>query len=361
MEVGIVGLPYVGKTTLFNALTSGAGGVSTGGGGLKATVGVADIPDPRLPVLAGLIQSQKIIPATLRLVDAPGLTPAGAGGESTATKVLSCVREVDALGHVVRCFDPGGQPPTPEKDMDAFETELILADLQTVETALPKAERNAKSREKKAVDRFNLLQKVAPVLEEGRPIRGMLAEGEFNTPDEQAVLRELALVSAKKVLYVANVGEDDISAEGEAAKAVRKRAEADGMESVALCAKIEAELVELDEADRAEMLEGLGIEEPALGALARALYRLLGLQSFYTVGPKETRAWTIRAGATAPEAAGVIHSDIQRGFIRAEVYKVDDLIALKSEKAIKDAGKLRVEGKSYVMQDGDVCHFLFNV
>lgn len=361
MEVGIVGLPYVGKTTLFRALTSGAGGVETGGGGMKATVGVADIPDPRLALIASFITTQKIIPATLRLVDAPGLTPSGSAGESTAGKVLACVREVDALCHVVRCFDPGGQPPAPAKDMENFETELILADLQTVETALPKAERNARSREKKALDRLNVLQKIAPALEDGRPIRAMLAAGELASPDEQAALRELGMVSAKKVLYVANVSEDDVAGEGAHAQAVHEKAKADGMESVALSAEIEAELVELDESDRAEMLEGLGIAEPALPALARALYRLLGLQSFYTAGPKEVRAWTIRVGETAPEAAGEIHSDIQRGFIRAEIYKVGDLAALKSEKAIKEAGKMRAEGKSYVMQDGDVVHFLFNV
>lgn len=361
MEVGIVGLPYVGKTTLFNALTSGAGGVETGGAGMKATVGVADIPDPRLDIIARHIPPQKLIPATLKLVDAPGLTPSGSAGDSTASKVLACVREVDALCHVVRCFDPGGQAPTPGADMENFETELILADLQTIESAIPKAERNARSREKKALDRLAVLKKIAPELEEGRPVRAMLAAGAFDTADEHAVLRELGLVSAKKVLYAANVSEDDVTGEGEHASVVRARAEADGMECVALSAAIEAELVELDADDRAEMLEGLGITEPALPVLARALYRLLGLQSFYTAGPKEVRAWTIRVGESAPEAAGTIHSDIQRGFIRAEIYKVDDLEELHSEKAIKEAGRLRVEGKSYTMQDGDVCHFLFNV
>lgn len=361
MEVGIVGLPFVGKTTLFSALTAGAGGATTGGGGLKATVGVADIPDRRLDLIAAFIPTQKLIHATLRLVDAPGLAPAGPGGDSAAGKALACVREVDALCHVIRCFDPGGQPPTPAKDIDSFETELILADLQTVESALPKAERNARNKEKKALDRIHVLQKVAPVLEDGRAIRTMLSGSELASPDEQAVLRELALVSAKKVLYVANVAEDDVTGAGPHAVVVRDRAEADGMECVALCAKIEAELIEIEAADRAEMLDGLGIREPALPALSRGLYKLLGLQSFYTAGPKEVRAWTIRAGDSAPEAAGVIHSDIQRGFIRAEVYHVDDLAKFKNEKAIKEAGRLRVEGKSYRMMDGDVCHFLFNI
>lgn len=358
MEVGIVGLPYVGKTTLFAALTAGAG---TGGGAMKAAVGVADIPDPRLGIISTYVPTKKIVPATLRLVDAPGLTPAGAGAESTAGKVLACVREVDALCLVVRCFDPGGQPATPERDIDAFESELILADLQVVENAIPRAERNARSREKKALDRLAVLKKIQPALEDARPVRAMLAAGELATPDERAILRELGLVSGKRVLYVANVGEDDVAGAGPAASAVREHAARVGMQSVALCASLEAELAVMDEADRAEMLEGLGITEPALPALARALYRLLGLQSFYTAGEKEVRAWTIRAGETAPEAAGTIHSDIQRGFIRAEIYSVDDLAEFKSEKAIKDAGRLRVEGKAYTMRDGDVVHFLFNV
>jgi len=198
-------------------------------------------------------------------------------------------------------------------------------------------------------------------LEEETPVRAMLSAGELKSPDEQAVVREMGFVSARKVLYVANVDEVDLAGESEAANAVRARALEDGMECVALCASIEAELVEMEDADRAEMLEGLGITTPALPALAQALHHLLGLQSFYTAGEKEVRAWTIHAGSSAPVAAGVIHSDIQRGFIRVEAYHVDDLVEYKTEKAIKEAGKMRVEGKSYRLQDGDVCHFLFNV
>ena len=356
MEVGIVGLPYVGKTTLFSALS----GAAVGGGAMKAGVGVADIPDPRLALIARFVPTKKIIHATLHLVDAPGLTPAGSAADSTAGRVLACVRQVDALCQVVRCFDPGAQPPTPERDIDAFETELILADLQVVENALPRAERSARSREKKALDRLAVLKKIQPDLEDARPVRALIAAGDLSG-EEQAVVRELGLVSAKRVLYVANVGEDDVAGEGAAASAVRARAEVDGMEAVTVCASLEAELAQMDEADRAEMLEGLGITEPALPALAHGLFRLLGLQCFYTAGEKEVRAWTIRAGATAPEAAGVIHSDIQRGFIRAEVYSVEDLETHQSEKAIKEAGRLRVEGKAYTMRDGDVVHFLFNV
>lgn len=358
MEAGIIGLPYCGKTTLFNALTAGAHAAGSGGG--RPNIGIAHIPDPRLALIATCVPTKKITQATLGLVDIAGLQP---GGQSS--KFLDHIRQVDAICHVVPCFEDdlsrssGGR--NPERDIDAIETELILADLQVVEQALPKAERNAKSKDPKAVARYAVMQKVMPLLNDGRPIRAMLAAKQLTDEGEVAALRELGLVSAKRVLYVANVGEDDIRGDGPLALKVKARAAADHTEFVALCAKIEAELVEIDEKDRKDMLDALGLIEPALPALARAVYRLLGLQSFYTAGEKEVRAWTVRAGATAPEAAGEIHTDIQRGFIRAEIYKVDDLAALKSEKAVKEANKLRSEGKNYVMQDGDVCHFLFNV
>lgn len=358
MEAGIVGLPYVGKTTLFNALTSGAFAASAAAGVGRPNIGVAQIPDPRLDLITRFIPPKKVIPASMGLVDIPGLQ---AGGQSA--KFLDHIRQVDAVCHVVPCFEDdmskaaGGR--NAERDIDMVESELIIADLQTIETALPKAERSARSKDPRAVARLAAMTRVQPVLDEGRPIRAML--GEITDESELLALRELGMVSAKKVLYVANVGEDDVRGEGALAQAVKKRAEADGMEYIALCAKIEAELVELEPGDRKEMLEALGLTEPAAPALARSLYKLLGLQSFFTAGEKEVRAWTIKAGFTAPEAAGAIHSDIERGFIRAEVYKVGDLEALKSEKAIKEANKLRSEGKNYVMQDGDVVHFLFNV
>lgn len=355
MEVGLVGQPFVGKTSLFRAL-AGAGHHAPADA-RKAVTGVAAIPDPRLPLIASFIPTKQIVPATLQLVDTPGLAP----GEAGAERVLGAIRQVDALCHVVRCFDAGGDPSSPARDIEALETELILADLQIVENALPRAERAAKSREGPAVARFETLKILSPALEEGKPVRALIASGALVKPEHDRAMRELGMLSAKQVLFVANVADDDVAGAGAAAQTVRDIAKREDMEAIALSAALEAELAEMDEQDRAEMLEGLGLKEPAIGALARALYALLGLQSFYTAGDKEVRAWTTHEGASAPTAAGKIHSDIERGFIRAEIYSVDDLVEYKTEKAIRDAGKMRTEGKSYTMRDGDVCNFLFNV
>jgi len=365
MDAGIIGLPYVGKTTLFEALTGVAPDPGAAGAG-RPNVGVADIPDPRLAVLASHIPTRKIVHAQLKLVDIPGLVRGSSEGAGMGNAFLSHVRNMDALLHVVRCFrkSPGGQEVAhvegslgPARDIETIELELIFADLQMVENALPRAEKAARKKDAESLARLSVLQKAMPLLSEGLPVRGLPLEGD----QERKAFKGLAMLSAKPSLYVANVDEEDAAGEGELSSQVRAHAQQVGAEFVPVCAKLEAELSQVDEGDRAEMLESLGLDEPALHKLARATYKLLGLQSFYTAGEKETRAWTTPVGSTAVEAAGAIHSDIQRGFIRAEIYSVSDLMQHKSEKAIKEAGKMRVEGKGYRMQDEDVCHFLFNV
>lgn len=362
MEAGIVGLPNVGKSTLFNALTSSRAAQSANYPfcTIEPNEGVVSVPDGRLERITSIVKTLKIIPAALKLVDIAGIVKGASEGEGLGNKFLSHIRQVDAILQVVRCFsDPDvihvSGSVDPLADIETIEAELMFADIETLDGALAKAERTARSGDKEAKLRVAAIQNCLAHLATETPLRTLVLK-----EDEAKAISSFGLMTAKPILYVANVDEDDLDGKSEMAQRVRDHAAKVGAGFVPVCARLEAEIAELDEPDRTEMLEGVGLQEPALTALARETYRTLGLQSYFTAGEKEVRAWTIPIGATAPQAAGVIHTDFEKGFIRVEVYSLEDLETYKSEKDIRAAGKLRVEGKSYIMKDGDICHFLFN-